>query len=364
MKILIDISHPAHVHLFRNLIQKLNDHGDKVIITARDKDLTFSLLDSFDLNYHTIGKTKSGIVGKLRGIFIFTKKIVSLIKKYDIDVVLSHSSIYAALAARLSGCFSITLEDTGNKEQVYLYRPFTHLILSPENLKDNFGQKHIHYPALHESAYIIPGYFKPNSKVLTDLGLSPDEKFIIIRFVSRKSSHDIGESSLSNLDKLKIVNQLSLHAKVFISSEEDLPDELQSFSFPLPFIRMHEAMAFASLLYGESATMCSEAAFLGVPSILLDHQGRDYTDYLEDKYGLVKNFTQKNYNIDHSLNYAADLLISNKKDYFQQQRKVFLKQHISLTDFLFWLIENYPQSISQLKADPSVFDPFYELSPD
>lgn len=50
-------------------------------------------------------------------------------------------------------------------------------------------------------------------------------------------------------------------------------------------------MAFASLMFGESATMCSEAAVLGVPGVFVDPLGRGYTDEQEELYGLVSNFT-------------------------------------------------------------------------
>ena len=42
MKILIDIGHPAHVHLFKNLIGNLRKDGHEVIITARDKEIALA----------------------------------------------------------------------------------------------------------------------------------------------------------------------------------------------------------------------------------------------------------------------------------------------------------------------------------
>jgi len=36
MKILIDIGHPAHVHLFRNLIKNLEHKGHFVLVTVKD----------------------------------------------------------------------------------------------------------------------------------------------------------------------------------------------------------------------------------------------------------------------------------------------------------------------------------------
>ncbi len=45
------------------------------------------------------------------------------------------------------------------------------------------------------------------------------------------------------------------------------------------------------MLVGESATMASEAAVLGVPAVFIAKTGRGYTDEQETRYGLVRNLT-------------------------------------------------------------------------
>ena len=51
MRVLIDIVHPGHVHFYRHLIRGLTDRDHAVKVVARDKDVTYSLLDSFGLAY-------------------------------------------------------------------------------------------------------------------------------------------------------------------------------------------------------------------------------------------------------------------------------------------------------------------------
>ena len=43
MNILVDIGHPAHVHLFKNMIWNLEEDGHEVKITARDKEIALYL---------------------------------------------------------------------------------------------------------------------------------------------------------------------------------------------------------------------------------------------------------------------------------------------------------------------------------
>ena len=65
MKILIDIGHPAHVYLFKNLCIELIKKGHIVFFTTREKEITLSLLNSFNFNYKSFGKNYKGIFGKL-----------------------------------------------------------------------------------------------------------------------------------------------------------------------------------------------------------------------------------------------------------------------------------------------------------
>ena len=62
------------------------------------------------------------------------------------------------------------------------------------------------------------------------------------------------------------------------------------FQIPCPPEKIHHALYYADLFYGESPTMASEAACLGTPARYIDHKGRGYTDEQERKYGLVFNF--------------------------------------------------------------------------
>ncbi len=43
MKILIDIGHPAHVHIFRNFAKEMTKKGHKVLMTCREKENTKAL---------------------------------------------------------------------------------------------------------------------------------------------------------------------------------------------------------------------------------------------------------------------------------------------------------------------------------
>ena len=62
-----------------------------------------------------------------------------------------------------------------------------------------------------------------------------------------------------------------------------------------PVEDIHHLLAHAQLIVGESATMSSEAAVLGVPAVMIATTGRGYTDDQERRYGLVRHFTEDQY---------------------------------------------------------------------
>lgn len=59
MRILIDIGHPAHVHLFKNFAHEMQNKGHKVLFTLRDKEFEIELLKSEGLDYVSFGKNIS-----------------------------------------------------------------------------------------------------------------------------------------------------------------------------------------------------------------------------------------------------------------------------------------------------------------
>ena len=103
----------------------------------------------------------------------------------------------------------------------------------------------------------------------------------------------------------------------------------------IPFDKMHDALYYSSLLFGESATMASEAAVLGTPSVFIDNDGRGYTDEEENKYHLVNNFTESEEDQESALQKALEIIQDkNGKEKYQEMRKALLSNCIDTTRFM------------------------------
>jgi uncharacterized protein len=71
LKILIDIGHPAHVHLFKNFAWEMLKRGNDVLFSVREKGEVRALLDTYHFDYLIYGNTKKSILSKLLGLFKF-----------------------------------------------------------------------------------------------------------------------------------------------------------------------------------------------------------------------------------------------------------------------------------------------------
>ena len=346
MKILVDIGHPAHVHLFKNVAKEMTRKGHEFLFTCREKEFEIELLESNRLFYKTFGKKKTGAFGKLYGLFEFDLKMLKTAFLFKPDLFLSHGSIYAAHASFFLRRPHIALEDTFNFEQVRLYLPFTdHLITADYKHPLSKHPKNISINAYHETAYLHPKRFKPNSEVLKEVGLTENEPFVILRFVSWNATHDYGHEGISLERKREAVQKFSKHAKVFISSEKPLPDEFRQYHLKIAPDKMHDLMSFASLLWAESFTMPAECSVLGTPSIVMHNTMSYYLKEQQEKYNLCYIFSESDIDQQNAINKGIELLQQkNLKNIWRSKRDNMLEQKIDLTEFLIGFIENYPVS--------------------
>jgi len=366
MRVLIDIGHPAHVHLFKHFAWEMQAKNHEIFFTCRDKEFEIYLLEKCGFKYKLFGKKYFTKIGKMWGLIEFDIKAFLAGLKFKPDIFLSHGSMYIAHAAFLLRKPHISLEDTFNFEQINLYKPFTEVILTADYEHPlTYDEKVISYAGYHELAYLHPNRFTPDRSVLNELGVKEDQKYVIMRFVSWQATHDAGHSGLSLENKVRAVRIFEKHARVFISSEADLPEKLKSNKIPIEPDRMHDAIAFASMLFGESSTMAEESAMLGVPSIYLFDNSTYYTMHLEDKYGLLFNYTENNNDQEKSIQKGLEILTQkNIEELWNSKRDKLLKDKIDVTAFLVWFVENYPDSRQILKHNPDYQHRFNETTTD
>jgi len=351
MRIIIDIGHPAHVHYFRNFIKIMQNKGHTFLIFARDKEVTHSLLNHYEIEYISRGKGRKNLIGKLFYILEADYQLLKLAKKFSPDLFLSFGSAYAAQVSKILNKQHIAFDDTEHARFEHaMYLPFTDVVLTPSCFSKQLGPKQIFFDGYMELCHLHENYFKPDNEIKNKLNIKAEENYIILRFVSWRANHDIWQSGIKNETKQKIINLLKDQYKIFISSEAELPASLESYKLNIHPADMHSVLANASFYIGEGSTTASECSVLGTPNIYINSLTVGYCKEQDEKYGLcfcLKNDSRVLEIIEHLL---------NKKDLLQEwkiKQQNMLREKIDVTAFMVWFIENYPNSFAIMKENPA-----------
>jgi uncharacterized protein len=341
MTILADIVHPADVHFFKLAIREWKRNGHEVVVTTRDKEMTIELLESYELDFHCISHQGKGLYGLAKELMVRDFRLYRIARRVRPDVLIGFSGISISHIAWLLGKPSIVFYDTefARLSNALTY-PLATVVCTPTCYNGNIGTKQIRFPSYKELAYLHPDHFTPDSTIVQEAGVDPTSKFFIMRFVGWGAAHDRKEKGMSYENKIRFVNELSNYGKVLISSEGELPDALAPYQLRTSIDKIHHIMAFATLYIGESATMASECAVLGIPAIFIATTWRGYTIEQEKKYGLLFNFSDKEQ--EQAFDKMKELLTRPlMKEEWRQRREHMLSERINSTTWMVDFIEEY-----------------------
>lgn len=288
LRVLFDIVHPADVHFFKHSVRYLLAAGHQVLLTSRVKDIVVQLLRDLNFDNQVVSQQGRGPIGLIAELVRRDAEMTRLARRFRPNVLVGNNSPSVAHVGFLLRRPSVVFDDTEiNRYVRMLYRGLVTEIHTPRCYRLDLGSKQIRYLGHHALAYLHPHHFRFDAGVIAAVGLSTDEPYFLFRFVKWGASHDLGVNGLALEKKEQLVNLANRYGRVVISSEDALPASLQAHRLTTKVTDLHHVLAGAAGLVGESATMCSEAASLGRPSLLIDPFGRGYTDELEQEYGLV-----------------------------------------------------------------------------
>ncbi len=350
MKVLIDIGHPAHVHFFRQPIRLLKAHGHEVIITSRDKEFALQLLDEMKLPHHPLSALKKGGLLTLgRELIQRNLALRQVVKQERPDIMAAIGGVFIAQVGKLTGVPSLVFYDTENATlQNAITYPFASAVIVPRCYETWLPKlRHIRYAGYHELSYLHPSYFTPDRARAIANGLAEQGETFFLRLVSWQASHDIGEAGWNTELLRKVVHRLSQHGKVLISSEAQLGEEFAPYLYRGKVNEVHHVMAYCRAFIGESATMASECAVLGVPAIYAARTGRGYTNEQERRYGLVRNLRELSW---EKLGTLIDEILAQPLAHWQARRAQLLHETIDVAAFATDCIETFPTPLRAYQA--------------
>lgn len=335
MRILFEINHPAHFHLFKNTIDELIKQRNHVYVLAKSNYPIPELIATMP-NWTVIfeGYKGKNLFQKFIKQFFFTYLAVKVVIKNKIDICVG-VSITMPQVAFLTGRKSLVLDDDDqNVTPVFaiLSHSFASIVMSPDSVKRLKLKKYRYYKGFHELAYLHPEIFKPRKIVLKELNLDLSKNIFLVRFNSFNAHHDIGEKGMSFEQRKILIDHLSKLGQVIISSESDLNPYFSKFKFPISPDKIHDLMAFSTIFIGESQTMASEAAILGIPSIRINSfKNRiSYLNELEKDYNLLFSFLPSE--LDKAILKINEIL--NLKSCNTKMNNKLFKDKINLTSLI------------------------------
>ena len=353
MNILIDIGHPGHVHLFKYVAAELKAKGHQLFYSVRDIPVAKRLMDKYNMAYIDLGRKSDSISGKAWTVLKQDMELLRFVRKNHIDIGLS-SGIVLSHVSRLTKMKSFMFDDDDDAAEQFVVKyghPLTDIVMTPSAIKRK-TPKALYYQGTHELAYLHPNRFQLDRSVLERAGIKEDERFFIMRFVALKGHHDIGQAGLSIEQKQKLIYLLEGYGRVIITSERAIEPEFEQYRLPVPPEDIHSLMHYASLFVGDSQTMTSEAAVLGVPAFKCNtFAGRLSVPNMYEGYGLCKSFTPE-YFEDMYSEIEALLTGPDPKTEWQRKLDALIGDMIDPTAFFTWFIENYPESAATLRENP------------
>jgi uncharacterized protein len=276
LKIWVDITAPAHVLVFRPLIEILRERGDEVEVTAREYAQTVQLLERHEIEAELIGRHGGrSRVGKLGTMVTRLRALRRWAKGRRFDAALAHGSHHLTMTARALGIpsgttfdyeFATVQHQLGCRAATIVAVPDA---IPPERL-ERYGvrpPKLRRYPGLKEEYYLSD--FEPDRRAIENLALDTSRVLVVVRTPPDVSLYHRKSNRLFPL----VLNHLGREERVQAVVVPRTPDQrdfvrsldLPSLVVPDEAVDAQSLIAFSDLVVSAGGTMNREAAALGVP---------------------------------------------------------------------------------------------------
>jgi hypothetical protein len=276
VKVWIDLTAPAHVLVFRPLIQILRERGDEVEITARDYAQTVQLLELHGIQADVLGRHGGrSSLGKGRSLFSRLRALRGWAQGRRFDVALAHGSHELTMTAHRLGIPSTT---TFDYEYAWLQhqlgcRAATRVVvpeaIPPERL-ERYGvgpEKLGRYEGLKEEYYLAD--FEPDPAVLSQWSIDPARTLVVVRTPPDVSLYHRRSNPLFPHVLERLGRDETVHA-IVVPRTPAQRDFVRDLGLPSVFVPdgavdAQSLIAASDLVVSAGGTMNREAVALGVP---------------------------------------------------------------------------------------------------
>lgn len=336
MKVLIEAHHPAHIHFWKYPVRELIERGHEVLMIGRDRDVMRRLLEVYDwipaeIPKRRTGKNKFPLVEMLERQWAVARAI----SRFKPDVVASLMGSYTQ-SAKLFGVRNVIFTDS--EFQHFNHRiahPFADEIHTPECFYKDLGPKQRRYRSIHELSFLSPARFIRDASFLGRYPKLRSDRYIVLRLSAWNTFHDldhvgIGDQVDSFVERVKNDYQIVISAE-----EQKVPPGLEEYALTVAPEDFHQLLAHSQFVLSEGASTASEAACLGVPCVYVNStEERGYLRLLEDRYQLIRGFSEPGAGIAAALDWLGSLSEPAARLQFIEAAAHFIEDSIDPMDYI------------------------------
>jgi predicted glycosyltransferase len=283
VRILVDMTAPAHPIVFRPVLRVLREQGHDVHVTARDYAQTLELLRRQGIEHTAIGA--HGGARRLSKASALASRTSALtrIAGRGFDLALAHGSNDLALAAAARRIPAVNMFDYEWATQQHnigcrlARRVVTPDSIPPERLArvGAHAGKLVQFPGLKEEYYLSD--FEPDETVLDELGVDRDCVLVVLRPPPDVSLYHRKSNPLFHQVLLHVSGHEDVQAVVLPRTARQRAD-LQALRLPGIIVAeravdAQSLIALADLVVSAGGTMNREAVALGTP-VFTTFEGR------------------------------------------------------------------------------------------
>jgi predicted glycosyltransferase len=273
----IDLENSPHVPFFVPIILDLERNGCEVILTARDFAQTRELVERAGLNVRIIGgEWGNNSIIKAFGLLQRSLRLAWMMRGKKISLAVGHGSRGLLIASKILRIPVLELYDYEGAS-VRLFNRLSIFVMTPEAIPfstlEKLGllkKKHLTYPGLKEDVYASD--FKPNDKIITELGLDPTRIIITIRPPSYTAHYRSGESFRLFDGIMKLVGDRNDIQIVMLPRGRAGSADLRKWInvlIPAHAVDGMNLLYHSDLVISGGGTMNREAASLGIPTVTM-----------------------------------------------------------------------------------------------
>ncbi len=281
MRIWVDCTAAAHPLVMRPLIERLEEAGHEVAVTARAYGQTQGVLERLGIPYESVGR--HGGKGATRKAAALARRSASLARwarARRFDLGLGHGSVDLAVVTALLRVPSVQMQDyehAGLQRQI-AFRA-ARRVLAPDAIPVEAmrragasPRKLFRYPGLKEDYYLAD--FEPDPAVIEELGIDLSGVLVVVRPPPETSAyHAANPLYEAVLDRLarepgttSVVIPRTREQAATLERRARITEGPARLIAPKRAIDAQSLIAYADLVVSAGGTMNREAVALGTPA--------------------------------------------------------------------------------------------------